>query len=137
MRTRCPRWIGGWRGRPKGSRKALLWPGLAYLVAPALVVLLLGLALGWLMPWWLAGVLALAGGAGGAGAACQLPSLWLLRFIIFNDALARRCADSRLADRLDHFADRIDRRWARGGMRFADNPFQRLHSFRSAHRPPA
>ena len=82
---------------PWGSWQAALAPGLVFVV-PLLVLVLIGL--GW---WWLAGVVALGGGL----VLRRLPSLWLLRFVIFNDALARRRHDGALEARLDDFAARI------------------------------
>ncbi len=93
---------------PRGSLITLYYPGATFILLP----LLLGL-LGWFVArnrlgGWLA--LPLAAGLG-AGVAWYLlhkiHSLWLLRFVIFNDQLARREVDPAVWDRIDAFAQRI------------------------------
>ena len=83
---------------PKGSWQAALMPG-AGGIAAVLVLVLLGLG------WWLA---AAAVGLAGLGAVWLVPSLWLMRFVIFNDGLARDGLGADLEARLGVFAGRIE-----------------------------
>ncbi len=96
-------WHMDWsQGRhfPKGSLLAFYYPGLSVFLLPLLLTLLFAFALG---P--LAGVFV-------ALAATwitirRLRSLWLLRFIIFNDGLSAAKVDPGLEKRLDEMADAI------------------------------
>lgn len=92
---------------PGGSWQAVFFPGLAF-VAPVLAVALVWLGLrGWLGNGAALGVAGLVAVVGAAMLLRRLPSLWLLRFVIFNDLLARRRHRPELEARLDGFAARI------------------------------
>lgn len=96
---------------PRGSRFTLYYPGATLFALPLLAVLLLWLALRLMLPGasaMLPTLLALAGGGLAALLILQrIHSLWLLRFVMFNDRLARAAPDGELARRLDAFAARI------------------------------
>jgi hypothetical protein len=94
---------------PGGSRFTLYAPGLALILLPLLFALI-----GWgVLRLWLgdgaALALALAAGTGlSLFILKRMHSLWILRFVIFNDLLARRRVAPALWDRLDAFAARLD-----------------------------
>jgi hypothetical protein len=102
---------------PRGSKLALLYPGLALVLLPlactlaialvlALATFMLGLG-GWLVAT-LVMAAALAGGlTAGLALAKKMHAMWLLRFIMFNDMLARHATDPALDERLDRFAATI------------------------------
>ncbi len=94
---------------PRGSLITLYFPGAAVLGLPLLLVVLgWGLGRHWLSDG-LALALALIAGVGLAvWLVKKLHSLWLLRFVIFNDLLARRRVDPAVWDRIDAFAARIE-----------------------------
>lgn len=94
---------------PRGSKITLFYPGASMLLLPIVVALLVWPILALILPWWLAGILALAGAVAINPSIMQrLHSKWLLRFIIFNDMVAREDVGGVLDARLRHFADRID-----------------------------
>ncbi|HEX7858301.1 MAG TPA: hypothetical protein VF503_31855 [Sphingobium sp.] len=94
---------------PRGSKFTLFYPGASMLLAPLLVMLVVGLLLGLLLPVWASIPLALAAGIAATPTILRkVHSLWLLRFIIFNDLLARDATDAALKDRMATFAERID-----------------------------
>ena len=99
------------RRAPVGSRKTLFYPGINLLAMPpltCLVVFMIARLILWHQPWWLALLIALAVTVAGAVVRLRaLPSMWLLRFVIFNDSLARHPPDDELDQRLDRFAARI------------------------------
>ena len=104
---------GRWRETgsvPRGSKIALIFPGMMLARTGLAITLLAWLALGlvfhWLhWPWALALIPALAiGFAAGFALVERSHSLWLLRFVLFNDLLARGRTDPALAARLDEFA---------------------------------
>ena len=98
---------------PRGSKLALAFPGLMLAGIALPMALLVGLvsgagflALGW--PWWLAVIPALIVAALVAVPVAERGhGLWLARFVIFNDALARARAGADLDARLDAFAARL------------------------------
>ncbi|MDE2404973.1 MAG: hypothetical protein KGM17_09930 [Sphingomonadales bacterium] len=98
---------------PRGSKVALVYPGLTMLLAPLACALalwgLLALALhmAGISGWWGFPVAAVAGVFAGLALVKRIHSLWLMRFIIFNDQLARGKTDPKLDERLDRFADAI------------------------------
>lgn len=93
---------------PTGSKIAFFYPGISVLLLPLLLALLLWPVLGTALP----AIVALIGACGIALALTvmlirRIHSLWLLRFVIFNDTLAGNRHDPALLDRLRHFTDRI------------------------------
>ena len=107
---------GRWRETgsvPRGSKIALIFPGMvlgrAALKIMALACLILIPLFLWLhWPWPLALLPAAAIGIGVSLAQVERSNaLWLLRFILFNDMLARERTEPVLAGRLDEFAARI------------------------------
>ena len=107
---------GRWRETgsvPRGSKIALIFPGmilartaLAAALLACLVLVPLFIGLHW--PWALAVLPALAVGiAVGLSRLERSNGLWLLRFVLFNDLLARGRTDPALAARLDEFAATI------------------------------
>ena len=105
--------IGGFdwtlvRRAPKACRTTLFYPGVSLFLVPLAVMLVASGLLGLLLPPWTA----LLGAALVAGAASlvilrRMHSLWLLRFIMFNDMLARHAPTGDLAARITAFADSI------------------------------
>ncbi|MCE7796162.1 hypothetical protein LWE61_06245 [Sphingobium sufflavum] len=96
------------RAVPGGSKVTLFYPGASMLLAPLLVMAVLGTLLSLLIPAWLAFPVALAAGVAVTPTLLKrVHSLWLLRFIVFNDLLARDAAGDALTARLASFADRI------------------------------
>ena len=100
------RLVGQW---PRGTRFAVFSPGANLLVVPLLLAVLLATGLGALVPR------PIAWGAGLAAAALvashlarRLHSLWIARFMVFNDQFARRRTDPALDVRLARFANTID-----------------------------
>ncbi|MET0240761.1 MAG: hypothetical protein ABW184_12785 [Sphingobium sp.] len=94
---------------PAGSKLTLFYPGASVLLLPLLIALPIWIILAQLVGAIFAGIPALAIGVWATPAVLKrLHSLWLLRFIIFNDMLARGATDPALGGRLDHFVDRID-----------------------------
>ena len=94
---------------PGGSKFTLFYPGASMLLAPLLIALLLGSLLALVLPAWLSYPLALAAGIAATPFILRrIHSLWLMRFIIFNDLFARDAAGDALTARLESFADRID-----------------------------
>ncbi len=107
---------GRWRETgsvPRGSKIALIFPGMILGRTALAVTLLAWLVLAPLFyllhwPWGLALLPALAiGAAVGLAQVERSNGLWLLRFILFNDMLARERTDAVLEGRLDDFADTI------------------------------
>lgn len=97
------------RAAPRGSKITLFYPGASMVIPPLLVALLLGGLLSLLLPWFVALPIALAAGVAATPPIMQhMHSKWLLRFIIFNDMIAREATDERLARRIAHFTDRVD-----------------------------
>lgn len=95
---------------PRGSKIALIFPGILLarmaLAAGLLAWLVLGQVFYWLhLSWALALIPALViGFAVGLSRLERSNGLWLLRFVLFNDLLARGRTDPALAARLDEFA---------------------------------
>jgi hypothetical protein len=107
---------GRWRETgsvPRGSKIALIFPGMILARTALAIALLAWLVLVpvflWLhWPWALALIPALAVGFGlGLAQVERSNGLWLLRFILFNDLLARGRTDAVFAARLDEFAATI------------------------------
>lgn len=107
---------GRWRETgsvPRGSKIALIFPGMILARTALAITLVAWLALLpmflWLhWPWGLALIPALAVGVGlGLARVERSNGLWLLRFILFNDLLARGRTDAVLAARLAEFAATI------------------------------
>lgn len=98
--TRAMDWRHG-RTFPAGSLVAFYYPSLSTVALPILLVALL---------WLLAGpILALVLGLGlSAFIVRRIQSLWMLRFIIFNDRLSSNEPDPTVEERLDQMADAID-----------------------------
>lgn len=95
---------------PFSSKFTLFYPGGTMALVPLLIALLLGTLL-WalLLPAWAAYPLALAAGIAATPYILRrIHSLWLMRFIIFNDLLARDACGPALEERLGRFVDRID-----------------------------
>jgi hypothetical protein len=93
---------------PRGSRIAVFFPGVAYLLLPVLLPLILCGLLALALPWWAALVGGLALGWGITFAALRwISALWLLRFVVFNDALAREMVSPAYQERLGQAAARI------------------------------
>jgi hypothetical protein len=93
---------------PKGTKITLYMPG----VLMALLPPLLSLAVWIVLQFFLSGLVALAAAlAIGVGFAVYLMhrmhSLWLLRFVIFNDWLARGKTDPDVQQRLRRFAETV------------------------------
>lgn len=94
---------------PRGSKFTLFYPGLSMLAAPLVVMLVLGALLALILPAWAAFPLGLAAGVAATPAILRrVHSLWLMRFIIFNDLLARNACGEALEERLAQFAARLD-----------------------------
>ncbi|MFT3965475.1 MAG: hypothetical protein QM690_06305 [Sphingobium sp.] len=94
---------------PRGSKFTLFYPGGSMLLAPLLIMAALGSLLALLLPAPIAFPLALAAGIGATPFILRrIHSLWLMRFIIFNDLLARDATSPALAERLVRFTGRID-----------------------------
>lgn len=95
---------------PRGSKFTLFYPGLSMLLIPLLIMGLLGGILSFLIPAVIAFPLGLAAGIGATPFFLRrIHSLWLMRFIIFNDLLAREATSPALTERLTRFVDTIDR----------------------------
>jgi hypothetical protein len=100
---------------PDGSRFTLYYPGATFLGLPLILALVSFLAMRGLVGW---GAIPFAAGAG-LGLAWwllrKIHSLWLLRFVIFNDQLARREVSPKVWERIEAFAQRIaavlDEQW--------------------------
>ncbi len=93
---------------PGGSKFTLFYPGATLIGVPLLLAMLVGGLLRWLVPGWLALAGALVAGFGlGWWLLVRIHSLWLLRFIIFNDRFARRATGPALDERLAQFAATI------------------------------
>lgn len=94
---------------PKGSKITLFYPGASMLLLPVVVALLLWPLFALLLPVLLALLPAIGVAAAITPPIMQrLHSKWLLRFIIFNDMVAREATDPALAARLVHFTDRVE-----------------------------
>jgi len=96
------------RRTPRGSRFTLFYPGVTLFALPLLLFMLIWGLAGLVLP----GRVALAGAlvAGVLASVVilrRIHSLWLLRFIIFNDTLARTPPQGALAERLAAFAGTI------------------------------
>ena len=96
------------RRAPKSCRITLFYPGVTLFLVPLLVLLVAGGLLGWVLPGWTAllGALAVTGVVSWV-ILRRIHSLWLLRFIMFNDMLARHAPSGDLAQRITAFADTI------------------------------
>lgn len=98
---------------PRGSKIALVYPGLALLLLPLLLALPIGallaalLRLAGLSGWWAPVPALVAGFFLGLTMAKRIHALWLLRFIIFNDQLASGQTSPALGERLDRFAETL------------------------------
>lgn len=93
---------------PRGSLIAFFYPGATAILLPLLLGVLLWLAFGLLLkfPWdFLAATATTIVIA--AIIVRKIESLWLLRFIIFNDSFARAVPDPGIERRLDEMADEI------------------------------
>ena len=94
---------------PRGSKIALYYPGASLLVLPVLIALLLWPLLALAAGWMIGLPVALAlGVAISIWVMRRIHSLWLLRFVIFNDMLARERPVEAMDARLAHFVDSID-----------------------------
>ena len=103
---------GRWRETgsvPRGSKIALIFPGMMLARMALVVTLLAWLAMFPLFHWlawpWALALLpaAVIGMAVGLSRLERSNGLWLLRFVLFNDLLARGRTDPALAARLDEF----------------------------------
>ncbi|HEX7819482.1 MAG TPA: hypothetical protein VF463_02560 [Sphingobium sp.] len=94
---------------PRGSKITLFYPGASMFLLPILVTLLLGALLAIVLPVVIALPVAMAIAIALTPPVMQrLHSKWLLRFIIFNDLVAREATDPALATRLSRFVDRVE-----------------------------
>lgn len=94
---------------PRGSLVALYYPGATFVLLPLVLALLGWLGLRVFVADWLSLVVAAAFGVGVAWLLLRkIHSLWLLRFVIFNDQLARRAVDPAVWDRIEAFAQRLN-----------------------------
>ncbi|HEX7872980.1 MAG TPA: hypothetical protein VF475_08725 [Sphingobium sp.] len=94
---------------PRGSKVTLFYPGASMLLVPLLIMAVLGSLLSMLLPVWAAMPLAFAAGIAATPTILRrIHSLWLLRFIIFNDLLARDAISEALRQRMETFSARID-----------------------------
>lgn len=93
---------------PGGSRFTLYAPGISLIALPLLFAAVFwGVAQVWLGGWLALG-LAVAGGLGLSLAIFhRMNSLWILRFVIFNDRLARQKVGPAVWERLEAFAQRL------------------------------
>ena len=99
------RLVGQW---PRGTRITVFSPGAILLLVPPVVAALLWAGLWRVLPPVAALALALALAAGPTcWLARHLHSLWVARFMVFNDQFARAGTDPALAARLEHFAQTI------------------------------
>ena len=105
--TRNMNWDRTWRF-PRGSLIAFYYPGASAILLPVLFGLILWLLFGFLLdfPWDIAAA-AITAIAVAAVIVRKIESFWLLRFIIFNDSLARSDADPTIEQRLDEMAATI------------------------------
>lgn len=96
------------RNFPRGSLIAFFYPGATAILLPLLFGVLLWLALGFLLafPWDLV-VASVTTIVAAAIIVRKIESLWLLRFIIFNDSFARAVPDPAIERRLDEMAEEI------------------------------
>lgn len=93
----------------RGAKITLFYPGASMLLPTLLIALILTPLLALLMPWLIAAPIAIAAGVALTPQIMQrLHSKWLLRFIIFNDMIARKATDDTLDSRIAHFTDRVD-----------------------------
>jgi hypothetical protein len=93
---------------PPGSRFTLFYPGLTFIGVPMLLMLLGWAGLRLWLPALPAAGLSVAAGLGLAVFLLRKKhSIWLLRFVIFNDLLARRRTVPELDQRLEDFAAAI------------------------------
>ena len=95
---------------PRGTLITLLYPGATFVGLPVVITI----AAAGVLALLLTPILAVLGGlALGGGLALillrRIHSLWLLRFIIFNDQLARGRTSPALIERLERFVETIDR----------------------------
>lgn len=95
---------------PRGSKITLFYPGASMFLLPILVALILGPVLAIVLPWPVAVVLAVGIAIAITPPVMQrLHSKWLLRFIIFNDMVARQATDPALDTRLARFTERVEK----------------------------
>lgn len=93
---------------PRGSRFTLFYPGLTFIGVPVALMLVAWLVLRpWLAGPFAAGLALVAGFGLAIHLLRKMHSIWLLRFVIFNDLLARRRTVPELDQRLEAFADAI------------------------------
>ncbi|MET0362832.1 MAG: hypothetical protein ABW048_13880 [Sphingobium sp.] len=93
---------------PRGSKITLFYPGASMFLLPIVVALILAPLLAIALPVLIAIPVAIAAAIAITPPAMQrLHSKWLLRFIIFNDMVARQATDPALTVRLTRFTDRI------------------------------
>jgi hypothetical protein len=106
--TRNMNWERTWRF-PRGSLVAFYYPGASAILLPILFGLALWLAFSFLLesPWDIVAA-AVTAIAIAALIVRKIESFWLLRFIIFNDSLARQKSDPVIEQRLDEMAATIN-----------------------------
>lgn len=93
---------------PRGSLIAFYYPGASAILLPILFGLILWLLFGFLLDFPLdIGAAAVTAIAVATVIIRKIESFWLLRFIIFNDSLARSKADPAIEQRLDEMAATI------------------------------
>jgi len=93
---------------PAGVRFAFYYPGVSTILLPILFGLLLWLPMAAWLGWrWGLVCAAIIGVAVAAFVVRKIQGFWLLRFIIFNDTLAKNRLPADVDERMASFADRI------------------------------
>jgi len=95
---------------PQGTKITIYYPGVSAILLPILCGLLLWLPARWLIDWpWDLAIATAIGVAVGLIIVRKIQGFWLIRFIIFNDMLARRGLPDDVAERMNEFARMIAR----------------------------
>lgn len=93
---------------PFGVKFAFYYPGISTILLPILFGIILTLPLGALLGWrWGLAAAAAIGAAVAMFVVKKIQGFWLLRFIIFNDTLAKDRLPADVDDRMAAFADQI------------------------------
>jgi hypothetical protein len=101
---------------PRGTKITIYYPGVSAILLPILCGLLLWLPAELVIPWpWDLISTAIISVIVAMVIVNKIQGFWLIRFIIFNDMLARRGLPRDVADRMDEFAlmiaDSLDQDW--------------------------